>query len=57
MARSGTAGLYGSSILKNLEGTGEDGVGGMDWGFGIGTCTLRYPGNCCIAQRTLPRIL
>ena len=21
---------------------GDDGQGGMDWGFGIGTCTLRY---------------
>ena len=33
-----------SQTLKNLglpKGIGGE-VGGMDWGFGIGICTLRY---------------
>ena len=37
--------------------------GGMDWGLGIGICTMRYiqndwpTGTCCIAQQTLPNSL
>ena len=43
-----------SQILKNLwvpKGSGC-GLGGMDWGFGIGICTLKYwpKGTCYIAR-------